>query len=106
VIGSLTIALLTNYLQSRATFHLTALGRGVASTYNSVSGAVSHVPAPVLDAIAKAYQDTFTLTALVMLPAFVAAWFMRPLAGTTEPARKTSGLSTPDPGAAQTQATT
>jgi EmrB/QacA subfamily drug resistance transporter len=38
VIGSLTIALLTNYLQSRATYHLSAIGHGIAATYHSVSG--------------------------------------------------------------------
>ncbi|MDB5077818.1 MAG: family efflux transporter permease subunit [Chloroflexi bacterium] len=101
VVASLTIALLTNYLQSRATYHLSALGKGVASTFRNVSGAMSHVSPPVLDAIAKAYQDTFILTAVIMLPSFVVAWYMRPASGTNVTAGQTPIATTPDTIAAQ-----
>jgi DHA2 family multidrug resistance protein len=80
VVGSLSIALLTNYLQSRATIRLDALGTRAAAAFHGVGarGAGLRFPPAILDALAKAYQDVYIVMVIVMLPAVVIGWFMRP----------------------------
>jgi EmrB/QacA subfamily drug resistance transporter len=80
VVGSLSIALFTNYLQSRATTHLAALGSSVAARFHGVGarGAGLLFSPSVLDALAKAYQDVYIVITIVMLPAFIIGWYLRP----------------------------
>jgi len=80
IMGSLSIAILTNYLQSRNTFHIGALARGVAGRFahTGVGGVTgNHMPVPVQHALAQAYQDTFVLVTILVLPAFLVVGFLR-----------------------------
>jgi hypothetical protein len=80
IMGSLSIAILTNYLQSRNTFHIGALARGVAGRFahTGVGGVTGNqMPAPVQHALAQAYQDTFVLVTILVLPAFLVVGFLR-----------------------------
>ena len=76
--GSLAIAVLTNYLQNRAGTHIAALGRGAA---HAAQVGLAHggegIPAAVLAAQATAYHDTYLLVSVLVLPAFVAAFLIR-----------------------------
>ena len=80
VMGSLAIAVLTNFLQSRATFHMQAIAGGVGRAFahrgvGGVSG--NQMPPLVRAALASAYHDTYILLTVVFLPTFVIAWFLR-----------------------------
>ena len=80
VMGSLAIAVLTNFLQSRATLHMQAIAGGVGRAFahagvGGVSG--NQMPPPVRDALATAYHETYILLTVVVLPTFVIAWFLR-----------------------------
>jgi len=79
VAGSLCIAVLTNYLQSRTLTRLDALGSHVSAAFRTVGspGTSVNLPPKVLDALAKAYQDTYVVMTVAVLPAFVFAWFLR-----------------------------
>ncbi len=83
VMGSLGIAVLTNYLQGRATTYIANLGlaahgaaRGLARTYGA-TGAASHLSPAILNAQATAYHDTYLVVAIIGLPAFIAAWLVK-----------------------------
>jgi len=80
VVGSLCIALLTNYLYDRATTHAQALcraacGRVGAVTVGGLPG--SSMPPVIRHAVALAYHDTYVIVTLLVLPAFVVAWMLR-----------------------------
>lgn len=80
VMGSLSLALLTNYLQSRTTVHVQAISGGVARAFTHLSvGGVSgnRLPEVVREASALAFHDTYAVLAVVVLPTFVIAWFLR-----------------------------
>jgi hypothetical protein len=80
VMGSLAIAVLTNFLQSRTTLHIQAIagGAGKAFAHMGVGGVSGNqMPPAVRDALALAYHETYVLLAIVVLPTFVIAWFLR-----------------------------
>ncbi|MGH2410051.1 MAG: MFS transporter, partial [Chloroflexota bacterium] len=80
IMGSLSIAILTNYLQSRNTVHISALAHGVAGRFahTGVGGITGkQMPVPVQHALAQAYQDTFVLVTILVLPAFLVVGFLR-----------------------------
>lgn len=78
VMGSLAIAVLTNFLHDRTRTHLAAIG--VPSTSGQpISGA--HIPPPILNALAEAYQDTYVLATIAVLPILVLIWFLHPTIG-------------------------
>jgi EmrB/QacA subfamily drug resistance transporter len=80
VMGSLSIAVLTNFLQSRATLHIQAIagGAGKAFAHMGVGGVSGNqMPAAVRDALALSYHETYVLLTIVVLPTFVIAWFLR-----------------------------
>jgi len=85
VMGSLGIAVLTNFLQNQVTAHLAALGpraaKAAQAAANSAAmqGAGAHMPPAVLNAGAAAYHDTFLVVAFVVLPTFAAAVMIRSL---------------------------
>jgi fucose permease len=66
VVGSLSIAVLTNVLQHRATYYVSRAG---------------HAPQAIFDARALAYHDVFLITAAIIVPAIVLALFLRPSLG-------------------------
>jgi DHA2 family multidrug resistance protein len=80
VMGSLAIGGLTTYLAQRSTYHLTALGKGIASHMAASQGAqtLTGLPAPVLNALAAAYHDTYLVTAFITVPIIVVALLVRP----------------------------
>ena len=86
VVASLAIAILTNYLQQRITAHVSALG-GRFAHFSSNTTAIANpallarAPAPVKDAIALAYHDTFLVSAATILPLFVLAFLLRSATG-------------------------
>jgi len=80
IMGSLSIAILTNYLQSRNTFHVGALLHGVAGRFahTGVGGITGNqMPLPVQHALAQAYQDTYILVTILVLPAYLVVGFLR-----------------------------
>lgn len=87
VCGSLAIAVLTNYLDQHIRDHLAPLGRSAGAIAGGSRGSrsLAHAPRPVLDAIAAAYQDTYLLAALVIVPAIVVAFLLRPQAADRQP---------------------
>jgi MFS transporter, DHA2 family, multidrug resistance protein len=66
VVGSLSIAVLTNVLQQRAMYYVSRAG---------------HAPRAIFDARALAYHDVFLITAAIIVPAIVLALFLRPSPG-------------------------
>lgn len=77
VMGSLAIAVLTNYLQNRAGTHIAALGRGAAHAAQvGLAHGGAGIPPAVLGAQATAYHDTYLLISILVLPAFVAAFLI------------------------------
>jgi hypothetical protein len=80
VVGSLGIALLTNYLYDRATSHAQALCRTACGQVGAVTvgGLPGSSMAPAIrHAVALAYQDTYVVVTVLVLPAFVVAWLLR-----------------------------
>jgi DHA2 family multidrug resistance protein len=80
VVGSLCIALLTNYLYGRATSHAkalcrTACGHTGAVTVGGLPG--SSMPPVIRHAVALAYQDTYVVVTVLVLPAFLFAFMLR-----------------------------
>jgi EmrB/QacA subfamily drug resistance transporter len=87
VMGSLGIALLTNYLQDRTNTYVSNLGPAVAGAAHSVARTVgaamstTHLPPAVLNAQASAYHDTYLVVTISILPAFVAAALVKSSVG-------------------------
>ncbi|MGH2389883.1 MAG: MDR family MFS transporter [Chloroflexota bacterium] len=80
VIGSLSIALLTNYLYDRAATHARDLCRTACGHIGPIAvGGVpgSAMPAIIRQAVANAYQDTYVIVTILVLPAFLLAWQLR-----------------------------
>jgi hypothetical protein len=66
VVASLSIAVLTNVLQQRATYYVSRAG---------------HTPRAIFEARALAYHDVFLITATMVVPAIVLALFLGPSLG-------------------------
>ena len=81
VVGSLAIAILTNYLDDRRNGYVAALGAKAVQGLKQSAGAgiagISHLPEPVRAAIASAYHDTFVICGLVTIPALLIGFLLQ-----------------------------
>ncbi len=80
VMGSLSIAVLTNLLQDRTSTYVSKLGPAAARAVHTMAISatpVLHLPPAVLNAQATAYHDTYLVIAVTIVPAFIAAALIR-----------------------------
>jgi DHA2 family multidrug resistance protein len=87
IVGSLSIALLTNFLYDRAASHARDLCHTACGHLGNISvGGVpgSAMPPVIRQAVADGFQDTYVVVTILVLPAFLLAWGLRKPSWTLE----------------------